>query len=348
MNKLSLSEQISFAKRLAFLVKGNVPLHESLRIIATQSSKQRKEFFENIAGEVSAGRHLSSSLADSGQRFSSLFIETIRAGEESGLLVPNLSRLAVTLEKRQVLKRKVVGSLVYPLCIGIATILLSLFLTVFIFPKIRPLLENTHTVLPLSTRALMSISSYMRHYGIMTFFVLLIAVLAGIYIIKKNERLRLLISRGILSLPILGTLSRNYHSATITHALGLMLSSGMPLHRAMILISEGTENRAYRRELSATAEKIRAGEQLSKNFSLLPAFFPTHICHLIEVAESAGSLPETLLYIGDSLEAEIDASTKTMTGLVEPILMAVMGLIVGFIALSIITPLYALTQNIHR
>lgn len=346
--RFSIKEQTLFAKRMSFLVKAGVPLVDSLSLIRNQTkSKSKGRIFDKVIHDVNNGQFLATSLGKHRHLFSNFAVNLIRVGEESGILSQNLAYLADELHKKDILRRKVVGALIYPIVITLATFGITGILTMYIFPKIMPIFGSLHVTLPLSTRMLIATSDFLRLYSIW----LMLAVIAGLVgfaIINHHVKaVRFFWHRSMLSIPIFGGMAKSYNLANFCRTLGLLLKSGVHLADAMIMIAETTNNLAYRKSFENVAASIIKGEPMSRQLGRDQNLFPDILPHMVAVGEATGSLSTTLLYLSELYEGDVDDLTKNLSSAIEPVLMIVMGLLVGFIAISIISPIYAITENIQ-
>lgn len=343
-----MKEQVLFAKRMSFLVKAGVPLIDCLALIRKQTkSRAKARVFDAVIDDVNNGQFLASSLAKHRNLFGDFAINLIRVGEESGILSQNLAHLADELQKKSELHRKVLGALVYPFVITVATIGITTVLTVFIFPKILPVFASLHVNLPLTTRVLMAVSDFLRIYGLWLLgFVVGVSVLFT-YLKYKFPQVKFVFHQFLLHLPIFGILVQSYNLANFCRTLGLMLKSGMPLTDALVMVAETTPNLAYQRAFIALSESVLKGEPLSRQLGRQPALFPDTLTHMVTIGETTGGLSTSLIYLSELYEADIEELTRNLSSAIEPFLMIFMGLLVGFIAVSIITPIYEITQNLH-
>ncbi len=346
--RLSIKEQALFAKRLAFLVKAGVPLLESLKMMRLQTQSASKMFLlDRLITDVSSGQLLAASLERFRNRFGDFAVNLIRVGESSGILDQNLNYLADELKKKQALRRKVVGALVYPIFITVATLSLTILLTVYIFPKVLPIFKSLNVGLPFSTRALIFASAFLRAEGIWLLLGLLVLGLAAWILWKRAPRFRFLADRLTLRIPLAGRIVRSYNMTNFCRTLGLLLKSGVHIVEAVSITADATPNSVYKRELHVIAKNVSKGERISKYLDRYPHLFPDVLGQMVSIGERTGTLSETLLYLSELHEGEVDDFTKSMSGSLEPILMIFMGLIVGFVAVSVIAPIYEITQNIH-
>ncbi len=345
--RLTLKEQIFLAKRLAFFVKAGVPLIEAFSMIRAQTrSASKSRLYDTLIEDIANGQYLSTSLERMQTVFTPFAVHIIRVGETSGILTENLAYLADELTKRKELRSKIASALIYPAFITIATLGVTILLTVFIFPKILPIFSSLHVPLPMTTLALIAISAYFQSYGILT---LLLLIAAGIvfYLLKKRyEKIAYYTDRFMLSLPILGSIMRSYNLATLCRTLGLMLRSGIPITQAMTVVTGTTSNLVYKKVFEEATEVLVRGETISEGFSVYPKLFGDTLIHMVAVGEKTGNLSQTLMYLSELYETEVNDLTKNLSSSIEPVLMLIMGLIVGLIAVSVITPIYSITQHL--
>lgn len=343
----STKERVLFAKRLSFLMKAGVGVLESITIVRNQTkSKRKQKLFDTVAADVAAGGYLSKSLARYEPQFGSFTINMIKVGENAGVLSENLTYLAEELGKKQALERKVKGALVYPLFISFATIGVTAMLVVFIFPKIMPIFVSLNVDLPWTTRALLWLSEFLSVWGIWTAFGII--VLAALFEIARRlyQPLHYGLDWLFIRLPIVGPICRAYNCANFCRTLSLNVKSGVPLSESMIITAEVTNNLVYKRAYMDFATHIQKGEKISSTMGKYIKIFPDMLPHLVLIGETTGSLSQSLSYLSDLYEAEVDDATKNLSNSIEPILLMIMGLLVGVIAVSIIAPIYEVTKYI--
>jgi type II secretory pathway component PulF len=345
--RLSLKEQSLFTKRLAFLINAGVSIVEALHILRAQMVGGGQLVLDQILKDVSSGLSLSRSFARFPKVFGQFAVHIIRIGESSGTLYQNLNYLADELKKRQALRRKIIGAFIYPVLITVATIGITIFLMVYLFPKITPIFTSLHATLPLPTRIVMAASSILIHSGLLIFFVLIVVVAGGVYAVKHSAMLQRFMEQVYLRMPILGTVMRSYNLANGTRTLGLLLQSGVPFSESLSVTGDTTKNRLYREAYNEMREVVVRGDKISTYLTEHKKLFPNMLTHMIAVGERSGTLSDTLVYLSEMYDGEVDDFTKNLSTLIEPVLMIVMGVLVGFIAISIITPIYSITQNLH-
>ncbi len=345
--RFSVKDQTLFAKRLSFLVKAGVPIVESLHLIRKQTKGRGKtRVYDAVIDDVSNGQYLSTSLAKFRRLFGDFTINIIKVGETSGVLSQNLLYLADELAKKHALQRKVMGALIYPIFITTATLGVTGMITVYIFPKIMPIFTSLHVDLPLTTRILIAASVFLQSWGVT--LILAFVVIAGVFAFLRSrvEWLRYRVDWLLLYIPIVSNITRAYNLANICRTLGLLLKSGLFLSESMVVVAETTGNRVYSKACFEVAQCILKGEPISRSFELRNDIFPDTLAHMVSIGESTGNLSGSLTYLAELYEGEVEELTKGLSSSIEPILMVVMGILVGLIAVSVITPIYAITQHL--
>jgi type II secretory pathway component PulF len=347
MNKIPLKEQIIFVKRLALIIKSGTPLLQGLQMLNGHgSSKRMAKILPQVIADVEHGQYLATALGKFRKSFGEFAINIIEIGEVSGTLPENLNYLAEELKKKQTLRRKVVGALVYPAFMVVATFGITILLTIYLFPKILPIFKSVNFSLPVTTRLLIFVSSLLINHGALILLLGIVLIVTAL-LLMRIPRIRFIYQRTILATPILGNLVQVYNLANICRTLGLLLKSNVAIVRTAKITSRTTDNLVYREHLNEIAETLTKGEQISGYIQKHPHLFPAILTQMVTIGEKTGNLSHTFLYLADMYEAEVDDITKNLSTVLEPILLVLMGLMVGFVAISIITPIYGLTQRLH-
>jgi type II secretory pathway component PulF len=344
--RLSIKEQTLFAKRLSFLIKAGSPILEGLRMLSKFRSKAKTRIFDQIIKGVENGQSLSVSMAKFNHIFGDFAINIIKVGETIGILEQNLAYLAEELRKKHELRRKIISALIYPCFIIIATLGIVILLLTFVFPKVLPVFASLNMTLPWTTRLLIFASDFAVNYGVYFLGGALALAIAFLVLIKKNKKIKKATDGLILRLPLIGKMVQSYQLTNFFRTLGLLLKSGMTLSGALAIIGDSTPNLVYKNEIQKLAKNVTKGKKISSEIEKTTRLFPEISVHMIATGEFSGNLSETALYLADMYENEVDELTKNLSGALEPALMVTMGLIVGFMAISIITPIYAVTQHL--
>ncbi len=345
---LSTADQIFFVKRLSFLIRADIPILESLVMIRGQTtSKKFTRALDAIIDDISEGHSLAKSLEKFHTLFSDFAVHIIDFGEQSGTLSTNLEYLAVEMNKRKILSRKILSAFAYPAIVTLATLGITAFLVMYLFPKIMPVFTSLHIKLPITTRIVIWLSNFIRADFIFIVLFVFVAVVAYVTARKKFLTFRLHTDSACLKIPLIGTIIQEYNLANITRTLGLLLQSGATLSGAIPIVVKTATNSVYKKGLADIAPVIDRGEKMSAYFETRRKLFPDIFTQIVSVGERSGNLSNSLLYLSTLYEEQVDEYTKNISTLIEPVLMVVMGVVVGFIAVSIITPIYGITQNLH-
>ena len=349
LTRLSVKDQTFLVKRLSFLIKAGIPMRDSLVMIREQTRRKGYvKILDTVIANVSNGQKLSTSLAKFKNTFGEFAINLIGFGEESGILSENLEYVAEELKKKQALRKKIIGASIYPIIVTVATIGIVTFLMAFLFPKILPIFSSLKYDLPFSTQVVIAISNFVIHYGLITFTSLIVLLIVFTVLIKKNETIHFYFHKFLLKIPIIGKIIRDYNMANFTRTMGLLLKSGVTMGDALQISVKITQNLVYKNEFKTLGFTVNRGAKISMHLNRRRDYFPDIVTQIISVGEQSGNLSNSLMYLSDMYEAEIDDFTKNLSSLVEPVLMIVMGILVGFIAISIITPIYGITQQLHK
>ena len=327
--RLSGREQIIFAKRLAILIKADIPILASLDMLARQAgSKNTKRIIGHLRDCVEKGQPLAVALSSHRKIFGNFAINAVQIGEASGTLAQNLNYWADDLKKKGELKRNITGALIYPSFIVAAVIGIVVLLTGYVFPKIQPIFQSFKTSLPWSTRALIYVSGWTRHNGIYLLIAIIMAV--GAYILlMRLPAVKFAADKNILRVPLLGRLLKNYYIANFSRSLSLMLKSDIEIVQTIRVTADTIGNRAYCRSFHQIADRVDRGEPISKLMEENNLLFPPIVAQMVAVGEATGNLSSTLMYVSEIHEEEMNSMAKTLSVSIEPILMIFMGILVG-------------------
>ena len=342
-------EQIYLFKRFSFLTKAGLSTLDSLKLINGQTkNRQHVRILSQIIEDVSSGNKLSLALSRFPKVFSEFTINIIDFGESSGTLNSNLDYLVDEMHKSASLYKKIVNALIYPLLVTFSTLLITIFLITYLFPKIIPVFQSMNIKLPLSTKLIIFITKIVKNDGGYILISIFIIFGTAYYFFKNSEEFKYLCDYCVLRIPLVGNGFRKYYLANGTRILGLLLKSGLTLSDSLLIAKRTSSNYLYKEEYGNIANAVDRGDKVSSRMGLRPDLFPYEISQVISVGEKSGKLSDSLIYISEALEIEIDDFTKNLSTLIEPLMMIVMGIIMGFIAISIISPIYSITENLNN
>jgi type II secretory pathway component PulF len=282
------------------------------------------------------------------ETFNHFYISLVEVGEESGTLVNNLEFLAHQLSKEYTLQKKIKGALMYPALIFSATAVMGIFISLYILPKLVDFFKSFDIDLPWTTKLLIGFADIMGKYGIIIFVSLALLVVL-LSLIFRHPKVKPFWHTLILRIPLFGKIIHYSQLAHFSRNFGTLIKSGVPIVHALEITANTLSNVRFKLDLLEVSKALNKGQNIADSMKQGKYFeFPPIVYRMIAIGEKTGRLDETLLYLGDFYEEEVDDISKNLSTILEPALLIVMGLIVGFVALSIISPIYQLTGSIHR
>src|SRR3989339_830048 len=348
LSKISRQEKILFAQHLALMMKTGMGQIESLRVIQSQTqNKPFKQVLATVISNLENGQFLSSSLGRFPWIFENFFVNVIKLGEVSGTLPENLNYLAQEMRKKQQLESKVRSAMIYPVIILVATIGITSAIIFFVIPKILPIFASLKIQLPVSTRILIGSITFMRNYFFFVVFGFVFLIVLIIFLLRF-PRVKNFFDRVFVALPMIGKITVYYNIVNITRTLAVLLKSGIKIIDAFTITADILNNSEYKKVLVEAVSRIQRGEAIYRHISEKEKLFPSTVSRIIEVGERTGNLDANLLYLAQFYEDELDEMFKNLSSVIEPALLVVMGGLVGFVAISIITPIYQVTQSISK
>lgn len=333
------NETSIMTRQLSTLLNAGLPLVPSLSVLVNQTQNpELKKTLAQIRSEVNEGKSLSQGLAAFPKIFPSYFVNMVRAGEASGKLDIVLERLADFSEKQQALKLRIVSALTYPVFMFVIGTAVVFFLLAFVVPNITKVFDEMHQDLPFVTVVLIFVSSLLQSF----WWLILAALGAGGLALRwfiRTDKGRYLWDALRLKLPLFGRVNQKLAVARFSRTLGTMLQSGVPLLSALEIVKNIVNNRVLADAIQAAGEEVREGQSLSAPLAR-SGLFPPIATEMIAIGEQSGSLEPMLYRIADSYEKDVDSSVAVMTSVLEPVMILTMGVVVGFIVISVLLPIF--------
>ena len=335
----------TFTRQFAVILEGGLPIVKSLEILAEQ---QRNHYFKKVLHDVKLkvemGSSLSDALAEYPKIFDNLYIQMIRSGESSGNLDIVLKRLAAHLERIMSLKGKVKHAMVYPSVIIIVTIVVISIIMLFVIPKFAEIYESAGRALPLPTQILINIS---RNFWkiLLAFIILLVGSIVGIKYYRTKERGKYNTDKILLHLPILGELFHKAAVARIARTLANLVGGGVPLLQALTIAGETSGNKVLEKAMEEVKINVSAGQSIADPM-FYTGVFPYLLVEMVRVGELTGKLEDMLNRVADFFEEEVDRTVNTLSTLIEPILIVILGIVVGSILVALYLPIFKLGEVI--
>jgi type IV pilus assembly protein PilC len=341
--KVKIRDLTVFSRQFATMVNAGLALLQSLDILSNQTeSPVLRTTLRGVRTDVEAGLPLSQALGKHPHIFSRLYVDLVRAGETGGVLDVILLRLATYLEKMESLRRKVRTAMAYPVTVVSVAMLITFGLITFGIPVFAKLYEGFGAQLPLPTRILIALSSFLRQ-----FFLVIVALLAGSIILFQRWRSTQAGARRfdafMLRVPIIGGLLLKTAIARFTRTFGILLSSGVPVLEALEVVANTAGNKIIEAATLRSRAGIKEGETIAAPLERT-SVFPPMVTQMIAVGEETGELSDMLIKIADFYDEEVDTATAALTAMVEPLLMVFIGVVIGFIVIAMYLPLFNLPQ----
>ncbi len=342
--RVGFGDVVNFTRQLATMVVAGLSLPDALAILRTQTTNpQFVSTLADIEHQIISGGNLADALSKYPNIFTTIYISLVRAGESSGTLDQVLNRLAETLESQQEFRSKVKGAMIYPVIIVIGMIGVVMVMMTVVVPKLTDLYKDFGISLPVSTQLLINTSQFF-----VRFWWLMIMVMFGAAAAFRKWRTttmgRYVVDSLILKIPIFGDLQKKIILVDFTRTLAMLISSGIHILDGLRILQDSLGNVLFRNAVGEIAKKIEKGFPLGATFGQYDVF-PPIVSQMMKVGEETGKLDETLLKLSRYFESESDNLVKGLTTAIEPIIMVVLGVGVGFIVISVITPIYNLTSS---
>ncbi len=342
---LSKQELALLTRQLATLLVAGLPLVEVLGILVEQADKKAvQSVLADVREQVRGGKSLSAALEGYPRDFGQLYIHMVRAGETSGALDHILFRLAEFLEKQVALNQRVTNAMIYPALMSLVAVTVLFFLLTFVVPKITAVFTDLHRALPTPTVVLMAISQFLAGY----WWLLVGGAAIGILAVHRTIQTpagRRTADRIILKLPLIGETARMVAVSRLSRTLATMLASGVQLLEALDVAKRVMNNRVLEEAVEAARQNIREGETIADPLKR-SGEFPTLVTHMIAVGERSGEMEEMLQRIAQIYDGEVERVIGRLTSLLEPIMILVMGVVVFFIVVAILLPIFEMGQMV--
>ena len=343
--KMKPKALVVFSRQFATMIDAGIPILRCLDILSSQTKDPAlKAAVESVTVDVKGGMALNEALAKHPDVFSKLYVNMIRAAEIGGILDTILERLSGFLEYEAEIRSKIKGAMMYPVLVLIFSFIMLFVHFSFVLPKFKEIFTGMNVELPPITAALFGMGDFMQQWW---WVILLLGVGAfvGMKMWAKSPRGRYQLDFLKLKMPIIGELSLKMSVARFCRTFGTLIDSGVPMLRSLEIVGETLNNQVLTEAIDDTRVSIREGNKLSAPLAA-SGLFPAMVTHMIDIGEESGRLSEMLVKVGDFYDSEVEATVKGLTSMIEPMLIIFMGVIVGFIAISVMTPIFKLVNSV--
>jgi general secretion pathway protein F len=344
---ISAKDLSILSKQLALLVSAGISIEESIHIIAEDSNikSHTKIILESILYDIRSGIPLSQAITNHPQSFGTFYQGVVAAAEQSGQMGHVLQQLSIFLEKREALKQKALGALVYPAILVSVSMMVIIFLMTYVVPQIVRVFESTKQKLPLTTQVVMGISNFLTQWGLILLFIILISLIMFNFLLK-NQEFKYKFDQCCLKIPIIGNLLLEFETARFSGTMSLMVGANIPILSALHYAKNTLSNSVLRKTISNAEIKLKEGSSFAKSIAHQGIFSPI-LVHLIRSGEASGKLAEMLQYGAENAELEAESKTKIFTNLLEPMLILIMGFLVLGIVMAVMEPILEMNNGIR-
>lgn len=343
--KVKIDDLVVFSRQLATMVDSGIPLVNALDILAEQMENLAfKKVISKIRDDVEAGASLSEALGKHTTIFSTLFINMVKAGESSGMLDEILDRVATYLEKTASLQKKIKSALIYPVAVTLMALAITVFLLIKVVPVFKDIYGGFGAKLPGPTQVMINISDFMRHYF---YIAIAIIVIVGFLINRysKTEKGKVNFDTLKLRLPVFGMLLKKIAVGKFTRTLSTLIRSGVPILSSLEIVSRTTGNRVVEMAVDKVRENVKEGEPIAGPLSK-SGVFPPMVVRMIAVGEQTGELEKMLSKIADFYDEQVDAAVSGLTSLIEPLIIAFLGIVIGGLVICMFLPILKITTMV--
>ncbi len=343
LNRSNKKAVLPFTQELATLLEGGIPLDKSLSIILSGQDKNViKDVVEDVLNGIKSGKSFAEALTNHARLFSSVYINMVRAGEEGGVLPQVLKRLGAFQERLQKVRSEIISAMIYPILLSSTGMVCVGALIVYVIPKFAQIFDGMGISLPFSTMVLMGMSHYSIRYGWVFVLVALIAFFSYKKAMKDNET-AIKIDQKKLRLPLLGNLFWKMQISRFARTLGTLLENGVPLLKSMDIVKDVLSNRYLADILGNVKANVKEGAGLTLSLAKR-GFLPEIAVHLLKVGEETGNLDQMLLKVADNFDADVEHRMKRLVTMVEPVLIMLMGAVIGVIVISMLTAILSVND----
>lgn len=342
---VKVKQLVVMTRQLSTLIDAGLPLLRSLNIlIAQQKASKLKDILREMTADIQGGSTFSDALAKHPKYFDRLYVNMVRAGEVGGMLEVVLQRLAIFMERRQALKRKVKGAMIYPIAVLTIAAGIVWFLLTYIVPEFATVFKDFGAKLPAMTMILIDIGDFCRF----KWWIILLTITTTLNVIKILSKIKLtkrIMDRVVLKLPLVGDLVTKVAVARFARTLGTLITSGVPILQSLKITKETIGNEVIENAIMKVHDSIKDGDTIAAPLDESKVF-PAMVVNMIDVGEETGSLDSMLMKVADIYDAEVEAAVEAMLRLMEPVIIIVLGGIIGFIVIALYLPIFSLADAI--
>ena len=343
--KMKLQSLVVFSRQFSTMLDAGISILRCLDILEGQCKDPiLRVAIAAVKDDVKGGHTLTDALAKHPNVFNKLYVNMVKAAEAGGIIGPILDRVSGFLEKEQEIRTKIKGAMMYPVMVLIFAGVMVAVLMTFVLPKFKEIFVSMNVQMPATTAFLFAMSDFFRHnwYAVIG---IPVVVFVAIRLYGRTPKGRFNLDTVKLKAPVVGDLISKMSIARFARTLGTLISSGVPMLRALEIVSETSGNTVITKAILDARSSIREGQKISAPL-IASGQFPSMVTQMIDVGEETGRISEMLVKVADFFDQEVDATVKGLTSMIEPMLIVMMGVLVGFIAISVMSPIFKLVSSL--
>jgi len=345
-NSVSLAEKMFFTRNLQIMINAGAPLPRAIETLASQTKNSAfKKALLDIREQIAKGKTFSENLSKYPSIFSGIFQSMVKVGEESGTLDEVLKTLALQMEKENELKSKIRGAMMYPAVILCAMLGIGVLMMITVVPELSKVFKELEIDLPAATQFIINLADFLSQ----KWYIFLLAVAVVIFVLFRAAKTKLgkrIVDRITISIPVISPIVKKTNSAAMVRNLSSLIAAGVPILKALEVVSDTLGNVYYKNAVLEAAERIKKGGKLSEALKPYSNIFPVTVIQMVGVGEETGETASVLAKLAVFLEDEVSNIAKNMASIIEPVLMVIIGIAVGFFAVSMIQPMYSMLGGI--
>ena len=345
--RVKTKDLTSFTRQLATLVNAGLPLMRCIEVMKKQKmAPAMKDCLDGISEGIAGGATFSESLTAYPKIFDNLYINMVKAGEAGGVLEVVLNRLAEFAEKAQKIKNKVKGAMIYPSVVLVAAIGITAFLLLTVIPKFKQVFDDLlgGAELPPITQFVMGLADFVQNNGLAV-AAAVVALVVGKKLLNKTEKGAYFFDKLRLKMPVIGSLVSRTAIGQFSRTLGTLLSSGVPILQALVIVRDTTANRVVRRAVQTVHDAVKEGESMTDPLAS-SGVFPPMVVSMVQVGEETGALPDMLTRIANTYDDEVDNAVAGLTSAIEPALIIFLAVVVGTIVIAMFLPMIKIISQV--
>jgi len=340
--KITTGDIAIFSRQLATMLSAGIPLVQAFEIVGNgHENEAMQKLILNIKADVEGGSALAEALAKHPLYFDDLFINLVEAGEQAGALETLLDKIATYKEKTEAIKKKIKKALTYPAAVLVVAFVVTTILLIFVIPSFEDLFKGFGADLPTFTRMVIDLSAFVRTQGWYIAFIIGAAAGTFFYFKKRSRKMRHYIDRLMLKVPVIGPIMQKASIARYARTLSTMFAAGVPLVEAMESVAGATGNIVYEEAVLAMRDEVATGQRLQQAMENTE-LFPNMVIQMIAVGEESGSLDDMSAKVADFFEEDVDNAVDNLSSLLEPLIMAILGVLVGGLVVAMYLPIFKL------